>query len=85
MLKRRRTCTPGCFEPSVQGLLPSDSLQDLAVQLLDTYELRAADSLQLAAALTWCQYRPSRRAFLSADQRLSKCAAADGFSVIALS
>jgi len=66
-------------------ILPSDSLRDLARQLLDTYELRAADSLQLAAALTWCQHRPSRRAFLSADQRLSKCAAAAGFSVIALS
>lgn len=66
-------------------ILPSDSLRDLARQLLDTYELRAADSLQLAAALTWCQHRPSRRAFLSADQRLSKCATAAGFSVIALS
>ena len=66
-------------------ILPSDSLRDLARQLLDTYELRAADSLQLAAALTWCLHRPSRRAFLSADQRLSKCATAAGFSVIALS
>ena len=66
-------------------ILPSDSLRDLARQLLDTFELRAADSLQLAAALTWCQHRPSRRGFLSADQRLSKCAAAAGFSVIALS
>jgi uncharacterized protein len=66
-------------------ILPSDSLRNLARQLLDTYELRAADSLQLAAALTWCQHRPSRRAFLSADQRLSKCATAAGFSVIALS
>jgi predicted nucleic acid-binding protein len=66
-------------------ILPSDSLRDLARQLLDTYELRAADSWQLAAALTWCQHRPSRRAFLSADQRLSKCATAAGFSVIALS
>lgn len=65
-------------------ILPSDSLRDLARQLLETYELRAADSLQLAAALTWCQHRPSRRAFLSADQRLSKCATAAGFSVIAL-
>ena len=66
-------------------ILPSDSLHDLARQLLDTYKLRAADSLQLAAALTWCQHRPSRRACLSADQRLSKCATAAGFSVIALS
>ena len=66
-------------------ILPSDSLRDLARQLLDTYELRAADGLQLAAALTWCQHRPSRRGFLSADHRLSNCATAAGFSVIALS
>ena len=66
-------------------ILPSDSLRDLARQLLDTDELRAADSLQLAAALTWCQHRPSRRAFISADQRLSKCATAAGFSVVELS
>jgi predicted nucleic acid-binding protein len=70
---------------SWREILPSDSLRDVARQLLDTYELRAADSLQLAAALTWCHHRPSRRAFLSADQRLSKYAMAAGFSVIALS
>jgi predicted nucleic acid-binding protein len=39
-------------------ILPSDSLRDIARQLLDTCELRAADSLQLAAALTWCQHGP---------------------------
>lgn len=66
-------------------ILPSDSLRDLARQLLDTCELRVADCLQLAAALIWCQHRPARRTFLSADQRLSKCATAAGFSVIALS
>ena len=66
-------------------VLPSDSIRDLARQLLDTYEFRAADSLQLAAAITWCQHRPARRTFLSADQRLSKCATAVGFAVISLS
>ena len=65
-------------------ILPSDSLRDLARQLLDTYELRSADSLQLAAALTWCQDRPSRRTFISGDERLSKCAIAAGFSVVEL-
>ena len=32
-------------------ILPSDSLRALATDLLDTYELRAANSLQSAAAL----------------------------------
>lgn len=66
-------------------ILPSDSLRDFATQLLDTYELRAADSLQLAAALTWCQQRPAKRTFICADQRLAKSAGAAGFSVVELS
>ena len=33
-------------------ILPGDQLRGLATRLLDIYELRAADSLQLAAALT---------------------------------
>src|SRR5271165_610401 len=32
-------------------ILPGDPLRDLAMRFLDAYELRAADSLQLAAAL----------------------------------
>ena len=66
-------------------ILPSDSLRELAARLLDNYELRAADSMQLAAALIWCQQRPARRPFICADQRLLKAAAAAGFSVLELS
>jgi predicted nucleic acid-binding protein len=66
-------------------VLPGDHLRDLATRLLDTYELRAADSLQLAAALTWCQQRPARRDFLCGDERLGKAALAAGFSVLDIS
>jgi len=66
-------------------ILPGDQLRELAVRLLDAYELRAADSLQLAAALTWCQQRPARRDFLSADERLLKAALAAGFTVVEIS
>src|SRR5262249_28105069 len=55
-------------------ILPGDDLRHSARRLLDAHELRAADSLQLAAALTWCQQRPSRRDFVSSDERLSKAA-----------
>jgi predicted nucleic acid-binding protein len=63
-------------------ILPGDQLRDLAMRLLDAHELRAADSMQLAAALTWCQQRPARRNFVCADERLSKAAALVGFSVV---
>ncbi len=63
-------------------ILPADPLRDLATRLLDTYELRAADSFQLAAALVWCHEKPAGRTFVSADQRLSKSAADAGFLIV---
>ena len=63
-------------------ILPGDTLRDMAVRLLEARELRAADSLQLAAALVWCQQRPARRNFVCADERLAKAAEAEGFSII---
>lgn len=65
-------------------ILPFDPLRELATRLLDTYELRAADNLQLAAALVWCREKPGSRMFVSADQRLSKSAADAGFLVVEL-
>jgi len=66
-------------------ILPGDSLRDLAVQLLDIYDLRAADSLQLAAAMIWCQQRPLKRTLVCGDQRLSKAAGSAGFSIVEIS
>lgn len=65
-------------------ILPAEPLRDLALRLLDIHELRAADSLQLAAALTWCRQHPAIRKFVSGDQRLSKAATSAGFSVVQL-
>lgn len=58
---------------------PSDSLRTRAMQLVERYELRAADSLQLAAALEWCEDAPQGRFFLTADQRLREAALLTGF------
>lgn len=65
-------------------ILPDEPLRELAVQLLDVYSLRAADSLQLAAALTWCRQHPAQKRFISGDQRLCDAAEAAGFVVIRL-
>jgi predicted nucleic acid-binding protein len=65
-------------------ILPGDALRELARRLLDLYTLRASDSLQLAAALTWCQQRPAGRRFICGDQRLGDAAEAAGFVVVAL-
>lgn len=66
-------------------ILPTDLLRGLACDLLDKYALRSADSLQLAAALTWCQERPANRVFVCGDQRLSEAAEMTGFSVLSVS
>ena len=66
-------------------ILPADFVRELARRLLERYELRAADALQLSAALTWCRERPAQRTFISSDTRLSKAAVGTGFSVIELS
>ena len=66
-------------------VLPDDPLRELAGRLLDLYTLRASDSLQLAAALTWCQQRPAQRKFISGDLRLCEAAEGAGFAVIAVS
>jgi predicted nucleic acid-binding protein len=64
-------------------VIPDDNLRDLAADALDKHSLSAADALQLAAALTWCQQRPSRRTFITADQRLAEAARSSGFTVLA--
>ncbi|HKV25490.1 MAG TPA: type II toxin-antitoxin system VapC family toxin [Candidatus Acidoferrum sp.] len=62
-------------------ILPDDHVRDLALACLDKYPLRAADALQLAASLTWCQRRPANRTFITADFRLGQAAESSGFSV----
>ncbi|MGD0164109.1 MAG: type II toxin-antitoxin system VapC family toxin [Candidatus Sulfotelmatobacter sp.] len=63
---------------------PSDSLRARATQLVDRYDLRAADSLQLAAALDWCEDAPQGQVFLAADQRLREAAVLSGFEAKAI-
>jgi predicted nucleic acid-binding protein len=65
-------------------ILPGDQVRELATQSLDKYSLRAADSLQLAASLIWCEQRPSRRSFICGDRRLAEAAESAGFSVLEL-
>ena len=63
-------------------VLPDDQIRELATESLDKYLLRAADALQLAASLVWCQKQPSRRNFICADRRLAQAADAVGFFVL---
>jgi predicted nucleic acid-binding protein len=58
---------------------PSLALKSRATVLLHQYDLRAADALQLAAALQWCENQPTGRIFLTSDNKLRDAARLTGF------
>ncbi len=58
---------------------PSDALRARSIELVERYDLRAADSLQLAAALEWCEGAPEGHVFLTIDQKLREAALLNGF------
>jgi predicted nucleic acid-binding protein len=60
---------------------PSARIAFQARVLLEQYPLRAADALQLAAALAWCEDKPNGNVFLSFDQRLREAAGQAGFTL----
>lgn len=61
---------------------PTAPLRTLAIRLLRTHPLRAADSLQLAAALTLAQAGLPALAFLTADTRLASAAEIEGLPAL---
>lgn len=60
---------------------PADVLRECAERLLRVHPLRAADSLQLAAAIVAAQHRPSTLLFVCLDGRLAAAAEREGFPV----
>jgi len=60
---------------------PASRVRELTDALLERHPLRAADALQLAAALVWCEERPRGERFVCLDRRLAEAAAREGFEV----
>jgi predicted nucleic acid-binding protein len=63
-------------------IVPSDSVRRTAERLLRMHPLRAADSLQLAAALVAADHDPTTLPIVSRDERLTQAARREGFTVI---
>lgn len=53
-----------------------------ARRLLAAHALRAADAMQLAAALLACEDEPARLPFVTLDDRLGEAASREGFTVV---
>lgn len=72
----------GLLSKKWNEVLPTDEVRQTAERLLQTHPLRAADALQLAAALVWCGSFPRGHAFVCADVRLSEAADKEGFTLV---
>jgi uncharacterized protein len=60
-------------------VLPGEACRRMSERALRVHPLRAADALQLAAALVAADHDPSRLEFVCLDQRLCEAARKEGF------
>lgn len=63
-------------------ILPGNEVRNTAGRLLMIHPLRAADAMQLAAALIWCDKTPKGHEFVCLDLRLREAARREGFQVL---
>jgi predicted nucleic acid-binding protein len=61
---------------------PSDAVREAALRFLRVHPLRAADSLQLAAAFVAAERRPASLEVVTLDDRLAVVARKEGFVLI---
>ena len=61
---------------------PTEDLRSRALRLLSVHPLKAADALELAAALIWCRERTQGAGFVSLHPPLRLAAAMEGFRVL---
>jgi len=65
-----------------QEVGPTEDVRNRAERALAVHPLRAADALQLAAALIWARERPAGRELVSLDARLREAARREGFTLL---
>jgi hypothetical protein len=61
---------------------PTEELRARALRILSVHPLRAAEALELAAALVWCRERTHGAGFVSLHPPLRLAAAMEGFRVL---
>ena len=66
----------------VDQIAPTSRLKERAGRALSAHPLRAADALQLAAALVWCDDTPGGESFVCLDDRLRDAARGEGFEIL---
>ncbi len=63
---------------------PVDRVRSVAIRLLRTHPLRAADAFQLAAAIAAAEGHPETFPFVTLDEQLADAASREGFPIARL-
>jgi len=72
----------GTLASSWAEVQPTERVRARALRLLRVHPLRAADALQLAAALVVSDENPGALSFVSSDHNLNSAAAKEGFQIL---
>jgi uncharacterized protein len=72
------------LEKAWSEVISVERVRERARRLLETHPLRAADSLQLAAALLTSEENPQGFSFVTLDRRLGGAAEKEGFQVLGI-
>ncbi len=67
---------------SWEEVQPSDRVRRMATRIVRVHPLRAADALQLAAAIAVADGNPRSLPFVTLDDRLARAAEREGFPVV---
>ena len=70
------------FFSAMAQVVALEQVAERAVRVLDLHPLRAADALQLAAALVASRERPQDLPFVTLDERLAEAAEREGFPLV---
>ncbi len=70
------------FAATWQEVQPVEFVRDAARRLLRVHDLRAADALQLAAAIAAAEGRPATLRMVCLDDKLAAAAEREGFPVL---
>ncbi len=70
------------FAAAWHEVQPVAPVRQTAIRLLRVHDLRAVDSLQLAAAIVAAEGQPAAMSFVTLDDRLAMAADREGFPVI---
>ena len=91
-LERERSIRPGALVDALRRLdaivlawrevEPVSRVRQVAIRILRVHPLRAADALQLAAAIVASEDQPATLSIVTLDERLAEAAEREGFPIV---